>query len=113
MTIVEMIKNVVIPSVKANVGWVDEDLRKDPNTLVKGVINTILIIVVIAAVIFIMFAGIQYISSSGDANKAKAAMSSITNAIIGLVVAFAAYVLVNVVINAVFGNSVTQFSTLY
>lgn len=46
-----------------------------------------------------MVAGVQYISSQGDANKAKTAMSSITNAIIGLVVAFAAYALVSLVLN--------------
>jgi len=56
---------------------------------------------VVAAVIFMMFAGIQYVTSQGDAAKAKTAMSSITNAIIGLVVAFAAYALVQMVMSAI------------
>lgn len=111
MTFIEMIRDVAIPVVKAESGWAPTSVQKNPNELVKGIINTLLTFVVIAAVIYIMFAGFQYISASGDANKAKAAMSSITNAIIGLIVAFAAYILVNLVMGQVFKNSITGIPT--
>ncbi|WKZ23567.1 MAG: hypothetical protein QY312_02260 [Candidatus Dojkabacteria bacterium] len=101
MSLLEYVREVVIPSVSA-VSWVPENAAGlEANELIKRVINVILIIVVIAAVIFIMFAGIQYVSSQGDATKAKTAMSSITNAIIGLIVAFAAYALVTLVMNQI------------
>lgn len=95
VSLFEFIREIVIPSVKAN--WAPPGIGNDPNTLIKSILNTILIIVVISAVIYIMFAGLQYVSSQGDAAKAKTAMGGITNAIIGLIVAFAAYVLVQLI----------------
>jgi len=77
---------------------------KSFSQMINGVINLLMVIVVVAAVIFIMVAGIQYISSHGDAQKAKTAMASITNAIIGLVVAFAAYILVSLVLKNLIGS---------
>jgi len=110
-SIVEYIKDVAIPAVKAN--WAPPGgIGNDPNVLVKNILNTILIIVVIAAVVYIMFAGLQYVTSQGDAIKAKTAMGSITNAIIGLIVAFAAYVLVQLVMNQLGLGKVNDLPTV-
>lgn len=68
------------------------------NEVVQQVIDTLLIVVVIAAVIFIIFSGLKYIMSQGDSNKAKEAQGGITNALIGLIIAFAAYVVVTFII---------------
>ena len=101
MQLLEYLRAILIPSVQA-VNWIDESKGVgDANDLIRRIINIILIIVVVAAVIYIMFAGIQYVTSQGDATKAKTAMSSITNAIIGLIVAFAAYALVTLVMNQI------------
>ena len=109
MTFLEMIRNIVIPGVKA---WYPPNKGPtDANVLVKGIINTLLIVVVVAAVIYIMFAGFQYVSASGDATKTKTAMASITNAIIGLIVAFAAYVMVTVIMNTVFKVGIDSIPT--
>jgi hypothetical protein len=109
MTFIEIIKDIAIPAVKAD--WAGETVVTDPNALVKGVINTMLIVVVVAAVVYIMMAGIQYVGASGDATKAKTAMAAITNAIIGLIVAFAAYVLVTVVMSNVIGRNIVDIPT--
>jgi amino acid transporter len=113
MTLIEMVRDVVFPTVKAAFsGWYPSDKGpSDPNALVKGIINTLLIVVVVAAVVYIMFAGIQYVSASGDATKAKTAMASITNALIGLIVAFAAYVLVSLVMSQVFNTDIQNIPT--
>ncbi len=95
---IEYIKDIVIPSVQASSWAPDTGVTGNANDLVKKILDTILIVVVIAAVVYIMFAGLQYVTSQGDAQKAKTAMSSITNAIVGLLVAFAAYFLVSFIL---------------
>jgi TRAP-type C4-dicarboxylate transport system permease small subunit len=109
MNVVEFVKNVVIPPVFAaeeGNSWQPSGVTGDANALIRRTLDLILIIVVVAAVIFIMFAGIQYVTSQGDASKAKTAMSSITNAIIGLVVAFAAYALIQLVMGQIVGKEI-------
>ena len=58
-----------------------------------------------------MFSGLQYVTSQGDAQKAKNAMSSITNAIIGLIVAFAAYALIQLIMNQLGLGSISDLPT--
>jgi hypothetical protein len=48
------------------------------------------------AVLYLIWAGIQYIQAGGDASKAKAARTSIINAIIGIVIVIAAFALVRI-----------------
>lgn len=96
LNVTEMsLMDFIIPAVRA-ASWAPTS-TPDMNELVSRIIDLILLVVVIAAVIYIMFAGIQYVTSAGDAAKAKTAMASITNAIIGLIVAFSAYVLVKLI----------------
>jgi hypothetical protein len=96
--VVGYVKDIIIPAVYAQ-DWAPDGTQGDANALIKQILNLILIVVVVAAVVFIMFAGLQYVTSLGDATKAKNAMSGITNAIIGLIVAFAAYALVQLVMS--------------
>jgi len=113
MNVFEYLLNIVIPSVKAaeTGGWQPSGVSGDANELIQRTLDLILIVVVVAAVIFIMFAGIQYVSSQGDAGKAKTAMSSITNAIIGLVVAFAAHALVQLVMTNIIKKDIQPIPT--
>jgi len=107
MNIIEFVTNVVVPPVQA-AGWQPSGVSGDANELIRRTLDLILIIVVVAAVVFIMFAGIQYVTSQGDAGKAKTAMASITNAIIGLVVAFAAYALIQLVMGQIVGKNIGE-----
>lgn len=66
----------------------------------KQVTNTILYIVGVIAVIMLIFGGIKYVISGGDAKKVTDAKNTILYAIIGLVIAFLAYAIVNFVISA-------------
>lgn len=110
MNVLEFAKEVLIPSVHA-AEWNPSTGVTDANDLVKKILNLILIVVVVAAVIYIMFAGIQYVTSQGDAAKAKQAMGSITNAIIGLIVTFAAYALIQLVVVQI-GGTVKDLPTV-
>ena len=70
------------------------------NGVFKKVTNTILYIVGIIAVIMLIVGGIKYVISGGDAKKVTDAKNTILYAIIGLVICFLAFAIVNFVISA-------------
>lgn len=66
----------------------------------RQVTNTILYIVGIVAVIMLIIGGIKYVVSGGDSKKVTDAKNTVLYAIIGLVIAFLAFAIVNFVISA-------------
>ena len=62
------------------------------------VVNTLLYVLGVVAVLMIIFGGILYIVSGGDAANVKKAKDTIMYAVIGLVVAILSYAIVNYVI---------------
>ncbi len=66
----------------------------------KQVTNTILYIVGIVAVIMLIVGGIKYVVSGGDAKKVTDAKNTVLYAIIGLIISFLAFAIVNFVIAA-------------
>lgn len=66
----------------------------------KQITNTILYIVGIIAVIMLIIGGVKYVLSGGDAKKVTDAKNTVLYAIIGLVISFLAYAIVNFVITA-------------
>ncbi len=69
------------------------------NGLIKTVVNVLLWAVGILSVIMIIFSGLRYITSAGDASKTKSAQSTLTYSVGGLIVAIMAYAIVNMVTN--------------
>ena len=70
------------------------------NGVFKQITNTILYIVGIVAVIMLIVGGIRYVVSGGDAKKVTDAKNTILYAIIGLIICFLAFAIVNFVIAA-------------
>ncbi len=66
----------------------------------KQITNTILYIVGIVAVIMLIIGGIRYVVSGGDSKKVTDAKNTILYAIIGLIICFLAFAIVNFVIAA-------------
>lgn len=66
----------------------------------KQITNTILYIIGIIAVIVLIIGGIKYVVSGGDSKKVTDAKNTVLYAIIGLVIAFLAFAIVNFVISA-------------
>jgi hypothetical protein len=62
-----------------------------------NITNLLLFIIGAIAVVVIIIGGIRYVTSSGDATATKSAKDTILYALIGLVVAFLAYAIVNFV----------------
>ncbi len=67
--------------------------------LITTVTNLLLGIAGAVAVIFIIVGGIQYATSGGSEDKTRTAKSTITNAVIGLIITILAFVIVNFVIS--------------
>lgn len=79
-----------------------------PTTLFGGdgsiftiVVNVLLFLVGAISVIMLIIGGIRYTVSAGNSTAVTAAKQTIMYALIGLVVAFLAYALVNWVLNAI------------
>ena len=66
----------------------------------KQITNVVLYIVGVIAVIMLIIGGIKYVVSGGDAKKVTDAKNTVLYAIIGLIVAFLAFAIVNFVITA-------------
>jgi hypothetical protein len=67
---------------------------------IENVIGVLLFAVGIISVIMIVVGGIRYAVSGGDANATKGARDTILYAVIGLVVSFVAWGIVNFVVGA-------------
>ncbi|MBR2855524.1 hypothetical protein IKE99_01105 [Candidatus Saccharibacteria bacterium] len=71
----------------------------------KQVTNTILYIVGVIAVIMLIIGGIRYVVSGGDSKKVTDAKNTVLYAIIGLVICFFSYAIVNFVITSLPSSS--------
>lgn len=75
---------------------------KDVPTTAQTIINVLVSVVGIVAVAVIVIGGILYVTSTGDAAKAKRAQNTILYGVVGLVVAILAYAIVNFVLKSIF-----------
>lgn len=67
----------------------------DIGEVIRTVINVLLFVVGVIAVVMIIIGGIMYSTSAGDATAVTKAKNTIISAVIGLVVAFLAFAIVN------------------
>jgi ABC-type Fe3+ transport system permease subunit len=71
----------------------------DIGDIIAIVVNTLLYIIGAISVIMIIIGGIRYTTSAGDSSGVTAAKNTILYAVIGLVIAFVSYAIVNWVLN--------------
>lgn len=76
----------------------------DVNTWVVSLINWAIGLAALAAVVMLIAAGFMYITANGDENKIGKATSTLTFAIVGLVICFIAVMLVNFVLSTWLGQ---------
>ncbi len=76
-------------------GTVCDNQDENAEDLIGVVVNTLLFIVGTLAVIMIIVSGIFYVISSGDAGKVAKAKNTLMYSIVGLIIAFVAFALVN------------------
>jgi len=73
--------------------------NNDFNSIVKTIINTLLFLVGAISVIMIVIGGIMYTTSAGNSGQVTQAKNTIIYAVVGLVVAFLAYAIINYVVS--------------
>ena len=73
-------------------------INNDLGSFIADIVNVLLFIVGAVAVIMLIVGGLRYVLSGGDSSQTKAAKDTILYAIIGIVVATAAYAIVNFVV---------------
>ena len=69
-------------------------------TIIGAIVATILAVLGVLLVVLIIYAGFLWMTSQGDATKTKKSKDMIFQAIIGLLIIFAAYAITNFVIGA-------------
>jgi len=68
------------------------------------IVNVLLFIVGALSVVMIMVGGLRYVISGGNSSSVTAAKNTIMYAIIGLIVAFLGYAIINFVLNVLQGG---------
>jgi len=69
----------------------------NPSQILSAAIQLIIIVAGLMAFVFLLLGGIKWISSGGDKGQVEAARNQIIQALIGLVVVFAAWGIINLV----------------
>lgn len=72
--------------------------ENDLTAVITNVVNILLFIIGAASVIMIVIGGLRYVTSGGDSGSVNSAKNTILYAIVGLVIAFMAYAIVNFVV---------------
>lgn len=81
-------------------GYLCKHAGDDLMTYVSDIVNTVIYVLGFLAVVMLIYAGVMYVTSAGDANKVAKAKNTIMYAVIGLVIAILSYAVVNFVISA-------------
>lgn len=81
---------------------IDGTINKVPTlncipSLFQNIISTLLLFVGIVALFLIIYSGIKFTTSGGDAKQAEGAQKTLTYAILGLVVVLFSFFIINVI----------------
>lgn len=94
-----MIKSFFLSAITAPAGLPGP---ADFGTIIKNVTNTLLAFAGALSVIFIIIGGIMYATSAGNDSQVQKAKSTITNAVVGLVISLLAFAIVSFLTGTVF-----------
>ncbi len=94
-----MIKTFLLSAITAPAGLPGP---ADFNTIIKNVTNALLAFAGALSVIFIIIGGIMYATSAGNDSQVQKAKSTITNAVVGLVISLLAFAIVSFLTGTVF-----------
>ena len=79
-----------------------------PNSIFTTVVNVLLFIIGAISVVMLIIGGIRYTLSAGDSGNVTAAKNTIMYALIGLVIAFLAFAIVNWVLGTLITGNATN-----
>lgn len=74
--------------------------------VIGSIITLFFIFIGLAALLFLVIGGFKWITSEGDKTNVEAARNQIVAAVVGLIVAFLSYLILNVLLNFLTGGKV-------
>lgn len=77
----------------------NQQSEEDAGQLIADIVNILLFIVGTLSVIMIIVSGLMYVSSTGDSGRVTKAKNTLMYSIVGLIVAFVAFAIVNWVVD--------------
>ncbi len=78
--------------------------------VVGNLVTFFFIIAIVIALAFLIFGGIKWIFSGGDKTAVESARNTIVAAIVGLIIVFLAFFILNIVTTFFLGKSITAFT---
>lgn len=78
-------------------------------TVIGGAVNLIFVIAIIIAFVFLLIGGFKWIVSGGDKGAVEGARNTIIAAIVGLVILFLSYIILNLVLG-LFGTTLNDLN---
>lgn len=100
--------NPIKSGIDAGKGTGTADKLLGEGSVFTNVINILLIAIGLISVVMIIIGGIRYAVSGGESGAVTSAKNTILYAVVGLVVAFLAYALVNWVLSGISGDAATS-----
>lgn len=90
--------SAVMADVKINTIEVKKGYAQDFGTMFNSMLNVVMLIAALLVFGYMIWGGIEWITSGGDKSKAESARNKLTAAIIGLVIVAASYAIVTMVV---------------
>jgi hypothetical protein len=76
-----------------------EGFATDFGKLINGVLSFVMVIAALLVFLYLIWGGIEWITSGGDKGKTESARNKITSAVIGLIVVAASYAILTLALN--------------
>lgn len=95
-------------SLQAPSGIPTGGLEGDGGKIIQNSLTVLMVITIILVLFFLIWAGIKWITSEGDKQKVQSARSTLTYAIIGLVIVFLSFFILSI-FNFLFGINLSSF----
>ncbi len=99
------IAHAQLGDVEVNVGTGFFD---DIGVLISGLLNFVMVIAALLVFMYLIFGGIEWITSGGDKGKTESARNKITAAVVGLIVLAASYAILLLVLNFIGFSSLNE-----
>lgn len=84
--------------------------KDDLDAIIRNSITILFFIATVASLFFLIFGGIKWITSGGDKANVESARNFIIAAIIGLVITFLSYFIINIILSLVGLNTISRVS---
>lgn len=68
------------------------------NTVIGSIVSGVVALMALVAVLFLVFGGVQYLTSSGEDEKVEKAKNTMTYALLGLVIAAVSYATIKLIV---------------